>query len=215
MIENKRFSSGPRDFFLIYQALNNMRRTECFLRRTVGTTVDLARYIGYKMRMKKGTNEMAFVIFDLDGTVIDSDHRALNKPCGSIDLAHWRANCTPEKIANDTLLPLARSMRKLYDAGHTIIVCTSRIMSGADFDFLRNNNLPFHVALHRDECDERPCGEMKVAYLQEYLLAHTGKGIRENNCIMFEDNLGVINAMMKEDVLCFDAKRANAKLKVA
>lgn len=158
---------------------------------------------------------MAYVIFDLDGTVIDSSHRQLNKPCGSIDLAHWRENCTPDKIARDTLLPLARAMRRFYAAGHTVIVCTSRIMSEADFRFLQANDLPFHVALHRDETDVRSCGEMKVALLTEYLMQHTGKGIRENNCIMFEDNLGVISEMMKHDVVCFNAIRANAKMRAA
>lgn len=158
---------------------------------------------------------MAFVIFDLDGTVIDSSHRQLNKPCGSIDLAHWRENCTPEKIAQDKVLPLARAMRQLYAAGHTIIICTSRIMQEADFNFLRDNDLPFHVALHRDETDNRSCAEMKVALLQEYLLAHTGKGIGQNNCVMFEDNLKVIRAMMYNDVICYDATRANAKMRAA
>ena len=177
--------------------------------------VDIGCAFTYIENMKNGVDDMAFIVFDLDGTVIDSSHRALNKPCGSIDLAHWRENCTPEKIAQDKVLPLARAMRRMYAAGHTIIVCTSRIMQDADFQFLRDNDLPHHVVLHRDILDDRSCGDMKVAHLTEYLLAHTGKGIADNNVVMFEDNMGVINAMMKHDVTCFDATRANKKMRAA
>lgn len=159
---------------------------------------------------------MAYIVFDLDGTVINSEHRQLSRPDGSLDLAHWRENSTPEKIAADTLLPLARAMRRMYDAGHTIIVCTARLMGEADFRFLQDNNLPFHVALYRDlTCATVPDAELKVAQLEEYLQDATGKGIRENNVVMFEDNLKVIDAMMKHDVICFDANRANRKMRAA
>ena len=48
-------------------------------------------------------------IFDLDGCVIDSLHRykTLNDENIRIDLEHWIENYTPEKISQDTLLPLA------------------------------------------------------------------------------------------------------------
>lgn len=180
---------------------------------TNGVDIDaLSAYIG---RTETELDQMAYVIFDLDGTVICSQHRQLSKPDGSLDLAHWRENCTPENIAADKVLPLARAMRRMHEAGHTIIVLTARIMQDADFRFLANNDLPFHVALHRDACDERADAEMKVAHLEEYLTAHTGKGIRENNVVMFEDNLSVIDAMMKHDVMCFDANRANVKMERA
>jgi hypothetical protein len=56
-------------------------------------------------------------IFDLDHTVIDSSHRQLTNADGSLDLAHWRENCTHEKIMADTLLPLARTMREALEHG--------------------------------------------------------------------------------------------------
>ena len=53
-------------------------------------------------------------IFDLDHTVIDSSHRQLTKADGSLDLAHWIANNTREKIMADSLLPLATQWRKAF-----------------------------------------------------------------------------------------------------
>lgn len=41
---------------------------------------------------------MNTIMFDLDHTVIDSAHRTRYLANGKIDLAHWRANCTREKI---------------------------------------------------------------------------------------------------------------------
>ena len=38
------------------------------------------------------------VLFDLDGTMIDSSHRQNTLADGSLDLAHWIENNTPEKI---------------------------------------------------------------------------------------------------------------------
>ena len=43
-------------------------------------------------------------IFDFDGTIIDSSHRALSHEDGSINLDHWVENCTKEKIFQDQWL---------------------------------------------------------------------------------------------------------------
>jgi len=51
-------------------------------------------------------------IFDLDGTCIDSSQRQATLPDGSRNLALWFKNATPEKIANDRLLPLAKEIRR-------------------------------------------------------------------------------------------------------
>lgn len=103
-------------------------------------------------------------IFDLDGTVIDSSHRKATLPDGSLDLDHWIENCTPEKIAGDTLLPLADYMRKVFSL-HEVLICTARVMSEADYDFLFDNGL------HADAILSRPMGNrLPDAYLKEMLL---------------------------------------------
>ena len=152
------------------------------------------------------------VIFDLDGTVIDSSHRHLSKPDGSLDLEHWIENCTAEKIFADRLLPLARSMRAMWKAGHHIVICTARVMSEHDIAFLENNGLKHHALLSRSETDRRRDAEMKACLLNKYLFDLGFSSIREANCIMFDDNLSVIEEMRNHGVLCFNAVKENARL---
>ena len=49
-------------------------------------------------------------VFDLDGTVIDSSHRALINEQGAINLDNWRKH-TRTQILGDVELPLAQYMR--------------------------------------------------------------------------------------------------------
>ena len=45
-------------------------------------------------------------IYDLDGTIIDSSHRARHDENGKLDLDHWKRNNTKENIFKDDLLPM-------------------------------------------------------------------------------------------------------------
>ena len=174
---------------------------------------------------------MAYVIFDLDGTVIDSSHRHASKPDGSIDLKHWFDNAKPHMICQDKLLPLVRSMRLLHSAGHHIIICTARCLQEADLVFLANNNLPysailsragrfvephepdFHLSYHGFLGDERDDAEMKAALLTEYFAA---KGLRvgvDVEPIMFDDNLKVVARMIKMGIQCLDATKLNRRMR--
>lgn len=156
---------------------------------------------------------MQIVVFDLDGTVIDSSHRHLSKPDGSIDLAHWRENCTREMIMKDSLLPLARSMRAMKAAGHHIVICTARVITEHDMAFIVKNDLPFDGFLCREgENDNRPDGSMKVTLLTEYVQALGYKSIRDSGLIMFDDNLKVIAAISAAGGMCFNAIKENARL---
>ena len=51
------------------------------------------------------------LLFDLDHTVIDSSHRQITRPDGSLDLAAWIKNNTAPTSCADTLLPLAAQWR--------------------------------------------------------------------------------------------------------
>jgi hypothetical protein len=155
---------------------------------------------------------MAYVIFDLDGTVIDSSHRHATLPDGSIDLAHWRENATPEKIAKDGLLPLVRSMRALHDAGHHIIICTARFMTLADLHFLGNNDIPYHGLLSRAIDDVRPDADMKAELLTTYFANRDLRLGVDVEPIMFDDNLKVVARMIKMGVQCLDAGKINKRM---
>lgn len=142
-----------------------------------------------------------FHVFDLDGTVIDSSHRQAAKPCGAFDLEHWREHSTPEKIFQDTLLPRAHSMRRQYYSGNYVIICTARIMSEADFQFLDRHSLFADAVLFRpDGCNDAD------ADLKEYMLDEFFDGmdltLDNERVVMYEDNLSVIERMRKRGVLC-------------
>ena len=79
-------------------------------------------------------------IFDLDGTTIDSSHRQNTLADGTLNLADWIDNNTPEKIARDSLLPLADSWRTIDQTRHDVVIMTARVIGDADLAFLVRSN---------------------------------------------------------------------------
>lgn len=151
---------------------------------------------------------MKLAIFDLDGTVIDSEHRKVALPNGDIDLAHWRENCTAEKIAKDDLLELVHVMRDLYDKGVKIAICTARVLSQYDFNFFVDNAIPFHYVLSRPhDCD------LADAILKAQQIPTLLKKIKisRSEVQMWDDNPSVISAVNEIGVKCHDAKKFNHK----
>lgn len=155
-------------------------------------------------------------LFDLDQTVICSKHRQLTKPCGSLDLEHWKENCTPEKVAQDSLLPLADSMRSLFTLPHNkIVICTARVMSAPDWQFLARHNLPFHDALHRAPDDTRGDAEYKYSKIWSYL---TSQKIPRNkwsvSVCLVDDNTKVLEMARRElKIMAVDSVSYNELLK--
>ena len=77
---------------------------------------------------------MKYVIFDLDATVIDSSHRQITKPDGSLDLRAWKKNSTYAKVMRDSLLPLANHWKTIQEKKNVYIaVITARVMADADY----------------------------------------------------------------------------------
>lgn len=152
------------------------------------------------------------VIFDLDHTVIDSSHRQLTSPDGSLDLDHWRENCTREKIMADTLLPLANVMRRYYDEGHMVVVCTARVCSVHDMDYLAQRRLRYHHFLSRDANDMRGDADYKSEKLETWAQSQYLGDDWRSNAIMFDDNRKVIDRMLAERLNCVDAIAHNRRL---
>ena len=155
---------------------------------------------------------MAYVIFDLDGTVIDSTHRQATKADGSLDLDHWFENNTPEKILADSLLPLADTMRALMAAGHKIVICTARAVQDADKLFLAINRLPYHALLHREVGNMESDASLKIRLLETYFIAEGFDNAAQAKALMFDDNLKVIDAMLSIGIKCYDATKVNRKM---
>ena len=170
---------------------------------------------------------MAVIVFDLDMTIVDSSHRHVSKPDGSIDLKAWFENC--HRVTEDTLLPLAKAVRRLYDRGHKIVFCTSRCMQLADWDWLsrHSDELPHHVCYSRQGYFVQPSDHeyansyhgfigdtrsdeiIKLEQIQDYIESIGFKTFEEANVIIFEDNLKTIKAFEEAGAIGVDANRAN------
>lgn len=146
------------------------------------------------------------LIFDLDGTVIDSSHRQLAKPDGSLDLDAWRKHSTPEKVAGDSLLPLARLMRHALATNKEVAICTARVLGDADRAFLREHGLDAPMVLSRDgEGDNRPDAQLK----REKLLS---LGVDLRGATMYDDNQSVLAMARELGINALDATIVNEAL---
>jgi hypothetical protein len=152
------------------------------------------------------------IIFDLDATVIDSSHRTPNKPDGTLDLAKYLKLKNHDAIMADTLLPLSRVMREVYEKGHYVIICTSRGMEASDFHFLDVNDLPYHKCLHRAIGQMTPDGELKRRKLNSYLSL---KQFRNRPVYMFDDAKPVIAEVRRMGIPCMNADKINRRLLAA
>ena len=97
-------------------------------------------------------------IYDLDGTIIDSSHRARHDQNGKLDLDHWKENNTKEKIFQDELLPMFWQLVADYKNGDYIILCTAREMGKWDYEYLAL------MGIYYDKILSRPTGEMTADY---------------------------------------------------
>lgn len=94
-------------------------------------------------------------IYDVDGVLLDSSHRYRNKPNGSIDLDYWFMKATPENIAKDKPLPLAKQYASDCLNPHIyVIVCTARAYSIADRETIEALGKPNKLLM-------RPRGNME------------------------------------------------------
>ena len=141
---------------------------------------------------------MFYYIFDLDHTVIDSSHRQLTRADGSLDLAHWIENCSREKIFRDSLLPLADQMRDLIARGKNVVICTARVMSDADYDFLYANGLYTPWILSRPMGSRLGDADLKRGLLRAFASRQNVSWERfARTSIMLDDNEGVL-AMLRD-----------------
>lgn len=76
-------------------------------------------------------------VYDLDGVLVDTEHRYRNLSSGVIDLDYWIENRTAEKMAHDKLLPLAKQyVADCINPQIYTIVCTSRVYHALDIQFI-------------------------------------------------------------------------------
>ena len=117
-------------------------------------------------------------IYDIDETLVNSSHRYRNKPCGSIDLDYWIKHSTPEKLALDSLLPLADQYKADLSDKHTyVVIATARPCAAHDYNYIRERlGTPQHM-ISRPIGDSRPDVVLKVLGLRKLLSLKQFSGI--------------------------------------
>ena len=152
--------------------------------------------------------------FDLDHTVIDSSHRQLTRPDGSLDLAAWRRNNTKANIMADTLLPLATQWRRADKKGATIIICTARVMGEHDYEYLRRHGLRGDACLSRREGDTTPDADLKEKMIRKYAQARPMSWARFcATSIFFDDNANVLSMLDRIGIKAYDSISLNETLR--
>jgi polyphosphate kinase len=145
-------------------------------------------------------------IFDLDGTCIDSSHRQATLADGTLNLALWIKNATPEKIANDSLLPLSKEIRNRKAKGDYVVICTARNMSDADVEFLKENDMMPHKIISRPRGNMEGDAVLKAKQLRSLFSL---KQFANAAKIMFDDAASVRGALRKLDIAVLHPSRYN------
>lgn len=104
-------------------------------------------------------------IFDLDGTIIDSSHRAEHDSQGFINLELWKEKSTKDYIFQDSLLPLYAKLQQVYKNGDMVILCTARELNKWDWEYIHFHNIyydrvisrPVGVTTQDDELKKTQC----------------------------------------------------------
>ena len=149
------------------------------------------------------------VVFDLDGTVINSEHRTPNKDDGTIDLTKYLSLRNRENLFKDSLLPLATIMRQLFHYNY-ILIATARCVDKDDIDFLKFHNIPYHKILSRPwSGNYEKDAKLKRRQLQRL---RNLKQFQNKTWFMFDDAKPVISEMRKIGIVCLNSLKINERL---
>ena len=100
--------------------------------------------------------------------------------------------------------------------GLDVIICTSRVMDAADFQWLQANGVDGVTILCRDSNDNRNCGFFKLSLLHDYAksLGMTWARFRRTS-IMFDDSLDVQNTLRSVGLRVIDPVNYNLNIRTA
>ena len=149
-------------------------------------------------------------IFDLDHTVVDSTHRAIDGVTPSAFLRDWVTH-SEEQILADSLLPLGKIMRHLIENDEEVLICTARNMRAADYKLLDNLGINCKVVISRLKGDDRKDADYKYWRLSEYLQKAKILG---QEIIFFDDKFEIREKVKTLGITCFDPKVFNGENQV-
>ena len=158
----------------------------------------------YYTTMKK------IIIFDLDGTVVDSEWRTPRKKSGSVDISKWVDLATPSNIAKDTLLPLAKVMKKAVASKDFVVVATARVVTNADKKCLVDNGINPNIIISRSSKElKKPDADLKWNKLNRLFNLKQFKTVPK---LMFEDNGSVLSKMRENGIVAINSLKVNKRL---
>ena len=150
------------------------------------------------------------MIFDLDDTVINSTHRTPRNVDGSVKLNEFLKMATRENIFKDTLLPLAKEMKRAIARGDFVVVATARRMTKADYDFLDEYGIKPSIVLSRsDNESNKPDADLKWNKLTRLFNL---KQFQNSQKIMFDDNKSVLSKMRENGLVALNSIKVNKRL---
>ena len=105
-------------------------------------------------------------IYDLDGTIIDSSHRATHDENGNIDLANWVENSTKDLINQDRLMPLYTQLVNDYKNGNMVILCTARNLGIYDWEDIHAMGIYYDRVISRPKYNMTKDCDLKKSQLR-------------------------------------------------
>lgn len=164
-------------------------------------------------------NKQHITIFDLDRTVIDSDHRTPYKAGQDLDLNAYRALQTHDNIMKDQLLPLAEYMRLLISSGEKVVIVTARRMIKSDYIFLRKNGIKNVYICSRDQLFKRfdnDTAKMIYNLGDSAYKWHWFNHLQQRNPLasftVYDDHQGVLKVASQFGFKAYDAIKVNEML---
>tara|TARA_B100000214_G_scaffold374388_1_gene356976 strand:- start:814 stop:1281 length:468 start_codon:yes stop_codon:yes gene_type:complete len=150
------------------------------------------------------------MIFDLDGTVVNSEWRTPRKKSGSVDISKWVDLATPSNVAKDTLLPLAKVMKKAIASKDFVVVATARVFTDADKKFLVDNGINPNIVISRSIKElKKPDADLKWNKLNRLFNLKQFKNVPK---VMFEDNGSVLSKMRENGIVALNSLKVNKRL---
>jgi hydroxymethylpyrimidine pyrophosphatase-like HAD family hydrolase len=150
--------------------------------------------------------EPKIYIFDLDGTIIDSSHRATHDINGNIDLNGWKEKSTKDFIFQDSLLPLYAKLQEVYKNGDMVILCTARELGKWDYEYINMHNIYYDRIISRPKGNQTKDHILKKNQCRYLFTLPQYRNIEK---WFFDDNWSNLEALAELGAVVSDARQWN------
>lgn len=137
---------------------------------------------------------MKIIIFDLDGTLANIDHRLSFIKQEPKDWQRFFKACPADQPKQAVI----QAAKGLYQLGHPIWILSGRSISVKDktITWLKQHNIPYDKLIMRNMNDFTPDHELKRQWIIEYEL-------KPRTLCIYEDRQQVVDMWREEGFTCF------------